>query len=65
MIEKETFEKETGMCRELSRKKGGRCNWGECSKCGVIPLLHKLYKSEVVESEEEIKNLKDEILCQK
>ena len=65
MIEKELFEKEAGMCRELSQKNGGRCNWGECSKCGVLPLLNKLYKGEIIESEEDIKKLKDNLLCQK
>jgi len=65
MIEEELFEQEIGMCRELFKRNGGKCNWGECSKCGVIPLLHKLYRSEVVESEGDIKKLKDAILCQK
>lgn len=63
-MEKELFEKEIGMCRELFKKNGGKCNWGECEKCGVIPMLYKICKNELVESEEDIKKLKDKILCQ-
>lgn len=41
-MDKEIFEKEIEMCRQLSKKNGGKCNWGECKKCGVVPLLYKL-----------------------
>lgn len=58
-MEKEIFEKETSMCKELSKKNNGRCNWGECDKCGVIPLLHKIYNDEVLEKEEDIRRIKD------
>ena len=27
-MEKEIFEKEIAMCRELSKKNGGKCKWG-------------------------------------
>lgn len=46
------------MCRELSKKNGGKCNWGECEKCGVIPLLFKLSRGDVVEKEDDVKELK-------
>lgn len=39
------------MCRRLNKKHGGKCAWGECDKCGVIPLLYKLGKGEVYEKE--------------
>ncbi len=61
-MEQELFEKEINMCRELSKKNGGRCKWGECDKCGVIPLLLKLYKGEIHENTDEIKRIKDNIL---
>jgi hypothetical protein len=61
-MDKETFAKEINMCRELSQKNGGRCNWGECAKCGVIPLLYKLGEGKIYEKEDEVKNLKQKIL---
>ncbi len=61
MLDKEIFDKEIGMCRELFQKQKG-CNWGKCRDCGVIPFLHKLYKGELVENKEEVKKLKAEIL---
>ena len=57
-MEKEIFDKEISMCRELSKKNNGRCNWGECEKCGVIPLLFKLAKGDIVEKENDVKELK-------
>lgn len=44
-MEKEIFEKEIAMCQKLNKKHNGWCNWGECEKCGVIPLLYKLGKT--------------------
>jgi hypothetical protein len=61
-IDKETFEKEMAICRELSKKNNGRCNWGECEKCGVIPLLYKLGKGRLYEDKEEIKKIKKSVL---
>ena len=61
-MEQEVFEKEIGMCRELSKKNGGKCAWGECVKCGVIPLLYKLGKGEFYEKEEDVQKLKKEVL---
>lgn len=65
IMEKEIFEKEIALCRELSKKNGGKCNWGECEKCGVIPLLYKLSKGKVYEKIDEIKKLKRIILLDK
>ena len=61
-MEKDVFEKELVMCRKLSKKNGGKCNWGECEKCGVIPLLFKLGKGELYEKEEEVKRIKKAVL---
>lgn len=61
-MEEKILEKEIAMCRRLSQKNNGRCNWGECDKCGVIPLLHKICKGEIFEDENEVKKLKEDIL---
>ena len=45
----EIFEKEIAMCQNLNKKNNGHCDWGECDKCGVIPLLYKLGKGELYE----------------
>lgn len=61
-MDKKTFEKEIAMCRELSKKNCGKCNWGECEECGVIPLLHKLFFGKIYEKEDEVKALKRDTL---
>ena len=62
LLNQEVFEKEIAMCRELSQKNGGKCNWGECAKCGVVPLLYKLSKGEFYDKEGEIDNLREKHL---
>lgn len=62
MKNKEAFEEEIAMCRKLWRKNGGKCNWGECEKCGVIPLLYKLFRGKIYEKEDDVKKLKRTIL---
>ncbi len=57
-MEKEVFEKEVAICRKLSKKNGGKCSWGECEKCGVVPLLYKLGKGEFYENKDEIDKIK-------
>ncbi|GMX59591.1 MAG: hypothetical protein MNSN_05930 [Minisyncoccus archaeiphilus] len=64
-MEEETYKKEVAMCKELSQNNNGKCNWGECDKCGVIPLLHKLRTGEALEKDEEIERLKKEVLSPK
>jgi len=61
-MDQETFEKELSICRKMSQEKGGHCNWGECEKCGVIPLLYKLGTGKLYEEAEEIEDLKRSIL---
>ena len=56
-ITTEVFEKEISMCQELYKEKKG-CNWGKCEDCAVIPLLYKLGKGELYETEAEVKELK-------
>ena len=62
IMQKEIFEKEIAMCKKLSKKNGGKCNWGECEKCGVIPLLYKLGQGKVYEKIGEIRKLKRIVL---
>lgn len=62
LISEEVFTRELGMCKKLSQKKGEGCNWGECAKCGVIPLLYKLGKGELYEEDEEVQKLRDTVL---
>ena len=60
-MEQEIFEREIKMCHELSQKNGG-CAWGECAKCGVVPLLYKLHKGKLYENIEEVAELRKEVL---
>lgn len=57
----ETYKKEISICQEMHKSQKG-CNWGECEKCGVPLLLHKLYKGELIENKDEVQKFKKEIL---
>jgi len=57
-MEKEIFKKELAMCKDLSKKNNGKRKWGECDKCGVIPLLYKLHQGKIYDKEDEVKDLK-------
>lgn len=58
MMNQEIFDTEIALCESHARKKGG-CKWGECEKCGVVPLLYKLCKNELIDDEDEIAKLKE------
>jgi hypothetical protein len=60
-INKEIFDEELLICQKLSKENKGKCHWGKCSDCGVIPLLYKLYKGQLLEKSAEIKKIKQEI----
>lgn len=60
-MNEEIFLKELLICRELYQRDNGKCNWGECAHCGVIPMLYKLHKGETYESEEKVKELRQTI----
>lgn len=60
-ITKKVFDKEVAMCAKLAKKKGGKCAWGICKNCGVVPLLYKLYKGRLLEDPKEIKSVKNKI----
>jgi len=59
MINKEVFDKEIAICKKLSKK--GNCAWGKCESCGVIPLLYKLHKGELLEDPAKINEVKNMI----
>lgn len=62
LMDGEIFERELEMCRKLSKENDGKCNWGKCENCGVIPLLYKLHKKILLENEDEIRKIKKEIM---
>jgi hypothetical protein len=54
VVNKRTFDREMELCRILSAENKGGCGWGKCASCGVIPLLVKLHKGELLMEEKEI-----------
>ncbi|MFA7170138.1 MAG: hypothetical protein WC178_04805 [Candidatus Paceibacterota bacterium] len=64
-ISDDIFVREIAMCKKLNGKNGGKCNWGECKNCGVIPLLYKLHEGKFLEKEEEIEKIKAELFSDK
>ena len=61
-INRSVFEKEIEICKRDSKKNKSGCNWRKCKDCGVLPLLYKLYKGELIEDKDRIKKLKNDIL---
>jgi len=62
LISLAVFERELELCRNLSHENGGKCGWGRCKDCGVIPLLYKFHKGVLLEDEKDIKNTKEKSL---
>lgn len=61
VINEEIFDREISMCKKLSNERGGKCAWGKCADCGVIPLLYKLHEGKLLEEPEEIDSAKEKI----
>ncbi|MFH1582654.1 MAG: hypothetical protein ABIA08_02780 [bacterium] len=61
IIKKEVFDREIALCKQLSKENKGKCGWGKCKDCGVIPFLYKLYKEKLLEKPIEIKKAKSKI----
>lgn len=55
------FKRELELCRSLFCENGGKCSWGKCEHCGVIPLLYKLHKGKLLEKSQDIKRVKKKI----
>ncbi len=61
IIKKEVFDRGIALCKMLAKEGGGKCGWGKCKDCGVIPLLYKLHKGKLLEKPAEIKKAKSKI----
>lgn len=61
IVKKGVFEREIALCRKLARKNKGKCGWGKCQDCGVIPLLYKLHKGQLLEDPKKIFKIKYKI----
>ena len=61
VISEEVFDRELALCKKLSSENGGKCGWGRCADCGVVPLLYKLHKGVLLEGEELLR-IKNEVL---
>lgn len=57
----DVFEREIAMCKKLNFENDGKCSWGECKSCGVIPLLCKLNQGKLLEKAEEIESFKGSV----
>jgi len=62
IIKKNVFNREIALCKMLSKDNKGKCGWGTCKDCGVIPLLYKLHKGKLLEKSAEIKKAKSRII---
>jgi len=62
VIKKDVFDREMGLCKSLSRQNSGQCAWGKCKSCGVVPLLYKLHKGQLIEDKKEVKKVKEFVL---
>ena len=60
-MKKEVFDKEINLCKRLAKENKGKCAWGVCKNCGVVPLLYKLYKGKLLEKPAEIKKAKSKL----
>ena len=61
IIKKEVFDREVALCKMLYKEYRGKCGWGKCKDCGVIPLLVKLHKGKLLEKPSDIKKAKTKI----
>lgn len=61
IIKKAVFDRELELCRMLAKKHKGKCGWGKCKDCGVIPFLYKLYKGKLLENPVDLANIRKKI----
>jgi len=61
IIKKEVFNREIALCKMLSEEHKGKCGWGKCKECGVIPLLYKLHKGKLLEKPADLVNIRKKI----
>ncbi len=61
IIKKEVFDREIALCQTLSKEHKGKCGWGRCKDCGVIPLLYKLHKGKLLEKPADLAKVRKKI----
>lgn len=61
IIKKEVFDREIALCKILSKEHKGKCGWGRCKDCGVIPLLYKLHKGKLLERPADLAKIRKKI----
>ena len=62
IIDKKVFVREISLCQVLSEEGKGKCGWGICKSCGVVPLLVKLHEGKLLEGKEDIMNFRKKYL---
>jgi hypothetical protein len=62
IIDKKVFDREIELCKMLSKENKGKCGWGICKNCGVVPLIIKLHKGILLEVNEDIKSARKKYL---
>jgi hypothetical protein len=62
IISRQAFDREMELCRMLSSGNKGGCGWGKCANCGVVPLLVKLHKGELLEDKKDITKAREKYL---
>jgi len=62
IIKKDVFNREVTLCGQLAKENKGKCGWGRYKDCGVIPLLYKLNKGQLLEDPVKITKIKRQIL---
>lgn len=60
-VKKVVFDREVELCKMLAKKNRGKCGWGKCKDCGVIPLLYKLHKGKLIEKQADLAKIRKKI----
>ena len=61
IIKKEVFSREITLCKKLFKENKGKCGWGRCKNCGVIPLLYKLNKAQLIDNPAKLAKIRKKI----
>jgi len=61
IIKKEVFDREISLCQMMSKKNKGKCGWGRCKDCGVVPFLYKLHKGQLLEDPAKLREIRKNI----
>jgi len=58
LIKEDVFEREIFLCQSLFKENNGGCSWAKCESCGVIPLLYKLHKGQLIDKPGQLRQLR-------